>query len=49
MNGNGELKKLDGTVYSGGFKYGKYHGSGKETLSDGKSYNGEWKSGERNG
>jgi len=46
-HGKGLAKGID--IYQGNFKKGLPHGQGMYTYSEGDSYSGSWKEGERNG
>ncbi|TNV83724.1 hypothetical protein FGO68_gene3521 [Halteria grandinella] len=43
LTGNGSYHREDGIQYKGGYEYGKKHGQGRETKTDGTYDEGEWK------
>jgi hypothetical protein len=46
LTGTGSERDEDGIIYSGEWKQGKKHGSGKETASQSGEYStGKWKEG----
>jgi len=45
----GNFLRCDETEYYGSWVDGKQGGDGSETLKDGTIYDGQWRSGRRNG
>ena len=45
VNGYGQLRDVNGSLYTGQFKNGLFHGEGKLEYPDGDTYEGEFKNG----